>query len=539
MNKNESPLSTRLLVAFIASMMGLSGASAAPSDMPGQPKLVVGIMVDDLQEEYINLLRQYFTKGGFNRMLNNGVLVSNIDYGTPLDATAATAVIFTGAAPNVNGINAEEIFDRNTLRGIPIFTDPEIMGNYTNQTVSPKALQTSTIADEIRIAGDGFTYAYAIAPEPSRAMIMAGHAGNCGIWLNDANETWATTTYYRDTPEALNYRNRNKHLSHRLDTLKWTPSQPENRYSLLPKHILNGAFYHTFSQNGPDKIQKFKNSPAFNTEITDFAIDHINQYDLGAHDGPDIISLSYTLEPFAYSKNPDNRYELIDSYYRLDRDLNRLLDVIDKKVGLPNALVFIASTPAATRSRRDDEKWRIPYGEFSTRKAISLLNLYLIAIYGNGNWVQGYHNGEFFLNQALIKQENRNLTEVREQAASLLSQMAGVESAYTLDDVISNRTGAHLGEATRRNTNLATAGDVKVKVMPGWAILDDFNNPVAKPDNVEREQATTAPFMIMAPGLAAQKINYSVDARQIAPTVMRILRIRSPNGASLPPLTLD
>ena len=413
------------------------------------------------------------------------------------------------------------------------------MGNYTNQNVSPKALQTTTIADEIRIAGDGFTYAYAIAPEPAQAIIMAGHAGNCGIWLNDANENWATTTYYRDTPEALNYRNRSNHLSHRLDTMSWTPAAEEKKYSLLPRHILNGSFHYTFNQNGPDKIQKFKNSPCFNTEITDFAIDHINQYDLGAHDGPDIISLAYSLEPFAYSKNPDNRYELIDSYYKLDRDLNRLFDVIDKKVGLPNTLVFIAATPAATRSRRDDEKWRIPYGEFSTRKAISLLNLYLIALYGNGNWVEGYHNGEFFLNEALIKQENKSLAEVREQAASLLSQMAGVESAYTLDDVISNRAGAHLGEATRRNTCLSTAGDVKIKVMSGWAILDDFNNPSAKPNQVEREQASTAPFMIMAPGLAAKKINYRVDARQIAPTVMRILRIRSPNGASLPPLTLD
>ncbi len=538
MNKNDSPLSTRLLVAFIASMMGL-GVSAAPGDDPGQPKLVVGIMVDELQEEYINLLRHYFTKGGFNRMLNNGVLISNVDYGTPLDATAATAMIFTGAAPSVNGISAEETFDRSTLRGVPVFTDPEIMGNYTNQNVSPKALQTTTIADEIRIAGDGFTYAYAIAPEPSQALIMAGHAGNCGIWLNDANENWATTTYYRDTPEALNFRNRNNHLSHKLDTMSWTPASEEKKYSLLPRHLLNGSFHYTFNQNGPDKIQKFKNSPCFNTEITDFAIDHINQYDLGAHDGPDIISLSYTLEPFAFSKNPDNRYELIDSYYKLDRDLNRLFDVIDKKVGLPNTLVFIAATPAATRSRRDDEKWRIPYGEFSTRKAISLLNLYLIALYGNGNWVEGYHNGEFFLNEALIKQENKSLAEVREQAASLLSQMAGVESAYTLDDVISNRAGAHLGENTRRNICLATAGDVKIKVMPGWAILDDFNNPTVKPNQVEREQASTAPFMIMAPGLAAKKINYRVDARQIAPTVMRILRIRSPNGASLPPLALD
>lgn len=536
-SKNESPLSTRLIVAFIASMMGL-GASASPEEDPGQPKLVVGIVVEDLQEEYIHLLRQYFTQGGFNRLVNRGVRFTNVDYGTSLDPAAATAVIYTGASPSVNGVASMETFDRATLIPRPVFTDRAIMGNYTNQTLSPKALRTSTIADEMRISGDGFTYAYAISAEPAQALIMAGHAGNCGVWLNDANDSWATTTYYRDTPEALNHRNSRKHLARRLDTINWTPILSPAKYTLLPKHLTATPFRHQFNQAGPDKIKRFKNSPCINSEITDFAIDHIKQYDLGAHDGPDIISINYNLEPFAYSKNTDNRYELIDSYYRLDRDLDKLLDVIDKKVGLPNALVFLASTPAVNRSRRDDEKWRIPYGEFSTRKAISLLNLYLVAIYGNGNWVQGYHNGQFYLNHDLIKKEDKNLEEIREHTASLLAQMEGVAEAFSIDDIINNRTGEQFSDAMRRNIDIKSAGDVTVKVMPGWQLLDDFNYPSVKPDQVTRDQAATAALYLMAPGLAPTTITTRVDARQIAPTVTRILRIRSPNGASMPPLPL-
>lgn len=539
MKKSESPLSTGLLMAIVASMMSIQMVAAPPGEQPGQPKLVLGIVVEDLQEEYINLLRKYFTQGGFNRLLNNGVLLQNVDFGPNLDATAATALLYTGAAPSVNGIPADEVFDRSTLLGKPIFTDESVMGNYTSRTLSPKALATSTIADEVRISGDGFTYAYAIAPDPGQALVMAGHAGNCGVWLDDSNDCWATTTYYKTVPEALNFRNRSKGLKGRLDTMSWSPALSENKYSILPKHLINGSFHYTFNRKDKNNILRFKNSPCLNTEITDFAIDHINQYDLGAHDGPDMISLAYSLEPYAYSKNADNRYEIVDSYYRLDRDLDRLFSVVDKKVGMPNVLVFVASTPAMNRSRRDDEKWQIPYGEFSTRKAISLLNMYFMAIYGNGNWVEGFHNGEFFLNRSLIEKEDKDLHLMREQAAAFLVQMAGVADAYSIDDIINHRTHLTISEAAKRNTSIEHAGDVRIKVMPGWELVDDFNYPGQKHNQVAREEATTSPVFIMAPGLSAKTIGTPVDARSIAPTVTRLLRIRSPNAAALPPLSLE
>lgn len=539
MKKSESPLSTGLLMAIVASMMSIQMVAAPPGEQPGQPKLVLGIVVEDLQEEYINLLRKYFTQGGFNRLLNNGVLLQNVDFGPNLDATAATALLYTGAAPSVNGIPADEVFDRSTLLGKPIFTDESVMGNYTSCTLSPKALATSTIADEVRISGDGFTYAYAIAPDPGQALVMAGHAGNCGVWLDDSNDCWATTTYYKTVPEALNFRNRSKGLKGRLDTMSWSPALSENKYSILPKHLINGSFHYTFNRKDKNNILRFKNSPCLNTEITDFAIDHINQYDLGAHDGPDMISLAYSLEPYAYSKNADNRYEIVDSYYRLDRDLDRLFSVVDKKVGMPNVLVFVASTPAMNRSRRDDEKWQIPYGEFSTRKAISLLNMYFMAIYGNGNWVEGFHNGEFFLNRSLIEKEDKDLHLMREQAAAFLVQMAGVADAYSIDDIINHRTHLTISEAAKRNTSIEHAGDVRIKVMPGWELVDDFNYPGQKHNQVAREEATTSPVFIMAPGLSAKTIGTPVDARSIAPTVTRLLRIRSPNAAALPPLSLE
>lgn len=528
-------LGRTLFVSFIASLVASVNISAQDTKNL-QPKLLVGIMVDDLQSEYLSLLRDNFTQGGFNRLLNNGVVISNVDFGTPLDPAAATAMIFTGASPSVNGVPSAEIFDRSTLSGVSLFNDATVMGNYTTETYSPVALSVSTIADEVKIAGGGVTYAYSISPNPAQALVMAGHAGNCAFWLNDANSSWASSTYYKDTPSTLNNRNRIQPLRLRIDSMIWTPSKSKEEYVLLPEHITKYPFHHKFLQDGNSAMLAFKNSPKVNEEVTGFAIDNLNALSLGSHDGPDMLSISYTLEPYAYGKTQDVRYEIFDSYYRLDRNLADLFDAIDKNVGLENALIFLAATPPAQRVRREDEKWQIPYGEFSTRKAISLLNLYLIAKYGNGSWVEGFYNGQFFLNHNQASQSGQDISVIRHDAARFLEMMAGVTKAYSLDELIDCSTPT--AEKYRQNISLQYAGDILLEVMPGWQIIDDFNTPV-RTEKVERYTASTAPVYILAPGVEPQRIDAKVDAKSIAPTITRLLRIRSPNAADSPPISLE
>lgn len=527
----------RLAIALAASILA-AGPIAAATPLESQPKLVVGIVVEDLRPEYISLLKDHFGPGGFNRLLKNGVVIANADYGTALDPTAATAMIYTGTAPAANGIPAAEIFDRTTLTPISPMLDASAMGNFTNQSLSPAALSMGTITDEVKIAGGGVTYAYAIAPDPTQAMIMAGHAGNCGMWINDAKETWATTTFYKDSPSTLGARNRLKSMRASVNNMMWEPLLGKEDYVLLPEHLTLYPFRYTFRQEGPEKMLAFKASPRVNDEVTEFAIDNIKALSLGQHPGPDMISVAYTVSPYKYSKTGDNRYELLDQYYRLDRNLQTLFDAIDEAAGKDNALIFVAGTPASPESKKEEDRWMMPYGEFSTRKAISLINLYLIALHGNGDWVQAYHNNQFFLNHKLIEANKLKLEDVRSEVARFLERMSGVAKAYTLDEIIDSRSADMA--ALKRNTHIATAGDVQCYVTPGWQIIDDFNVPgdAAKTGKVVRAAAPTAPIYILAPGITPKTISTPVDARAIAPTITSILRIRSPNGADLTPLSL-
>lgn len=530
MRRKENHITQRLVFAVLASMVSMSIAAQMPAK---RPQLVVGIVVDGLQEDYINLLKGYFGDGGFNRLMRDGVVLENVDYGTPLDLSAATAMLYTGAAPSVNGIPSTMVYDRNTQQQRHILLDPATIGNYTDETYSPTALTASTLSDEMRIDTDGLGYVYSISADATQSIIMAGHAGNSAFWINDITGKWATTTYYTDLPSTMRSRNASMPLSARLDTIAWEPAMKINDYPDLPEHKRAYPFRHIFSRSDKNRYRAYKISAPANSEITDVATQYIKTIALGQRGQMDMLNIAYTVSPYIYTKQSDSRVEQMDSYLRLDRDLQRLFAVIDQKVGLNNTLIFIAGTPARTRTRRDDEKWRIPYGEFSTRRAASLLNMYLMAIHGNGEWVSGFQDNQIYLNHKLIDERDKSLSQLRAEAAEFMLRMSGVSSAYTIDEIISGR-GNEKSERLRQNISISTAGDIFVSVNPGWSITNATDENTQ--NTVTRAALPTAPVYILAPGVQAQRITINIDARTIAPTVARLLRIRSPNAAECAPL---
>ena len=526
-----------IFLALITSVVGM----ALPASAAEGHRMVVSIMIDGLDDQYVELLREKFGPDGFNRLIREGVLIANADYGTNLDAAAAASMVMTGASPSVTGITGAEVYDRNSDRIRPVMFDPDVLGNFTSDTFSPKALSVSTLSDEVRIAGGGVNRVFSIAADPAMAIVTAGHAAGAAIWLNDASGNWASSTFYRDLPTSVTQRNRVRPLASRLDTMQWVPLAPESSYPGLPEHLTHYKFRYTFPRGNADRYAMFAASPMVNTEVTDIASDIIDDLKLGSTDAgaPDMVSVTYSLKPFDYTRNSDNRYELMDSYLRLDRDLSRLMAKAESAAGKGNTVFIVAALPPSGRTRRDDERWNIPFGEFSTKRAKSLLNMYLMAKFGNGEWVSSFYEGQFFLNHKLVESAGVSAHDIRREAADFLERMSGVSRVITIDEILSGRGDTRL-EALQRNTSAASSGDLFVEVAPGWETVDDIVTPAA-PDRrvyVSRMTPALAPVFILAPDLDARTIDTPVDIRVVAPTVARILRIRSPNAAAMPPLTL-
>ena len=523
----------RLLTTVVCGIVGLNSMMLANVS---RPRLVVGIMVDQLRTDYIEYLQELFTDNGFKKLVKEGVFLKDVDYKAGgLDAVSGTAIVYTGNYPRYNGITGARTYSPTHKGMVAALHDPSAIGNFTGDTYSPAALRLSTISDEIAIDGGGKSAVYSIAGDPQQAIIMAGHAGNSAFWLDENTGRWATTTYYRDTPKEPSQRNYQSPLTTRLDTMQWKPLLPLSSYSGLSDKKKSQGFQHRFPTSDRSVYRMFASSPMMNTEITDLAIAYLKDLRLGRDgDEIDMLNVAYTVAPYKFDGDNDYRLELEDSYVRLDRQLNRLFSAIQQYVGLDNTLIYLASTGYFDDSAQDDSQFRTPTGIFSVKRGLSLLNSYLSATYGNGSYVDTYSNGHVYLDHKEIEEKKLNIREVAELSRDFLVKMSGVNDAFTMSDIMSSSLPSM--EGLRLSTDPKTGGDVILEFNSGWNIVDDtrFPNDV----QTARSSPALTPVFIMGGGLAPQVISEEVEATAIAPTIAETLRIRAPNGSAAKPLTL-
>lgn len=516
----------RLLSTMV---VGLAGIQVMTLEASTRPKLVVGIIVDQLRTDYLENLQDKFGSGGFRLLMDKGAFFKDVEFNVPvLDEASATAIIQTGTYPRQNGIPSAEIYNPSTKSLVSVFHDPDYIGNFTTETYSPSSLGVTTLTDEIAVEGKGKSLVHSIGPNAEGVIILAGHAGNSAFWINDNTGKWATSTYYKNPPAPLQNRNYNSPLVNRLDTMRWRPLKSGEYYIDIPEEKLEEGFRYTFPRSDRDVFSLYKQSPYVNSDITDAATEYISGLNFGANrEVMDVLNLTYTVAPYPSVKSGDGKYEIEDSYLRLDQDLSRLFKALDNHFGLDNVLVYVASTGYTTEPERETELFRLPSGSFSVKRAISLLNAFLSAKYGNASYVDQYSRGHIYLDHASIELKNLDVAKIAEESRDFLVRMSGVADAYTVSDLQSPSVSRLEGH--RLSIDPKISGDIILEFTPGWKVTDDTRYPAETQKNLTT--AYPAPAFILSPEVSAQVIESPVEAVSIAPTVANILRIRSPNAA--------
>ena len=528
---SDRRLPSRLIGSLLMGLMTINVAMAADSS---RPRLVVGIVVDQLRSDYLQYLQQLFGESGFRRLMNDGLYIRHVDFKADIsDPVAATAILYTGNYAGASGVPASEIYCMASALTEPALQDMNSLGIFTRESLSPVNLRISTISDEVAIDGDGLTSVYAVSPDPQQSIIMAGHAGSCALWINDIDGKWSSTAYYRDFPEFITRRNSRNPLSSRLDTLSWRPSISPERYPGVPPQKRHYPFRHTFPLSDKDVFRRFKASAPVNTEVTDVAIDAIRNLNLGGRDdGIDMLGVAYTAAPYKYVSDGDYRVELEDTYLRLDAQLGRLLNEIDSRVGLGNALIFLSSTGYYDDATPDDPKFRIPTGEVSLKRVESLLNSYLSAKYGNADYVRGVYGNQLYLDHKALESHGLAPDEAQGEARDFLVKMSGISDARTLSEILADTSDD--SRRLRQGIDPKSAGDIFLTFLPGWSVIEDSHYP-PKVKHIRSGMVST-PFFLLGSGVKAEVITMPVDAAALAPTVTSTLHIRSPNGASRRPV---
>lgn len=524
----------KLITSVVFGLVGFNSILSQPSV---RPRMVVGIMVDQLRTDYVENFREFYGDNGLVRLMQQGVYFKDVDFKVNgLDNASGTALVYTGNYPRYNGVPSEQIYDQSKKDMVSALMDESVIGNFTSETYSPAGLRISTISDEIAVDGKGTSMIFSVSPYPQQAVIMGGHAGNSVVWLNENNGNWASTTYYKDFPQSVSSINYDNPLTARLDTMVWMASdQPKETKKGSKATLPPGSFRHVFSKSDKDVYKMYAASPLVNREVTDIAISYLKEYGPGKkNEVTDMLNVGYTVAPYP-GGGSGMEAEMKDSYIRLDRQLKRLFDAIEQYVGLENTLIFLSSTGYFEEDKNTDPSFRIPTGNFSVKRAMSLLNSYLSAQFGNGSYVDTYSNGHVYLDHKEIEEKHLDLHHVAELARDFMVKMSGVNDVFTMSDIMSSTLPSM--ESVRLSTDPKSGGDLVVEFNPGWNVTDDLHFPQTS-ENIRSEMVMT-PAFIFGVGLKPEVVEETTDAIAIAPTVARVLRIRSPNGAASKPLNLN
>ena len=518
------------MIRVISSIVAFLSITALYSQNPSTevPKLVVGITIDQLRGDYIEMFKGTFGNKGFNRLLNNGLVYNNVNYDFPNPDRASTiATIFTGANPSYHGITAEKKYLIKQNLEVSSFIDDNFMGNFTNEKVSPLAIRVSTIADELKIASGGQSDIFAFAPDISQALASGGHAASGAYWIEDEDAKWATTTFYKTRQPVVDQHNRSQQsLTYSINSESWKPALPIENYNAFPYTKNRYNFQHFFVNNKKDNVRKFKESPLVNKEVNDIAIKVLETNSLGTRMNPDFLAVTFYAGNFSEALDKNYSVEIQDTYHRLDNELARLLDVIDASVGLENTLIFVVSTGYFVEHEVIPEGVVTSGGIFYPDRSQALLNMYLMATYGRQQWIKKYYNRQFFFDEKLLEDNKIDLSEFQSTAAEFLVQSAGIQDVITSHQMLHGAYNSTV-QYYRNSYFKGVSGDLFLELQPGWNIKEPDNDNTQRVNN----NAIASPVIFFGKGVVPQKINRTIKATDIAPSVSYRLRIRAPNAA--------
>lgn len=496
---------------------------------PGSPKLVVGIMIDGLQQEHINTFWNYFDAKGIKSIIENGTSLNRIHYNIVSAGNASDMATFmTGTTPGYHGITGNLHFDRRKQYEESVLLDADQVGIGTSHSYSAHKLLASTILDELMLSNPGKSRSYALAIDPEVAIMLGGHTANSVAWLDDVFLKWVTTGYYTDglSPYADEI-NVNGTFSGIAST-KWQPLFPANSYVWNPTGTNKAFDYNPSARKAKDASQTMlRNTPSANTLITELAIKLIKEDRLGKDLYPDMLMLQYTVRTPNEQFSTVKSIEKEDMYLRLDKEIKRLLEVIDWETGLDKTLIFVFSNISGTHTPIELGNNKIPAGYFNASRSVALLNTYLMALYGQERWVEGYSGKNIFLDRRKIEEHRLNLQEIQQLTANFMLEFEGIRSAYTTTQ-IQNQPFSNDRDAVniRNSYHKNNGGDVVISLLPGWLEVDNQNNPIGETTSTNAE----IPVYFYGWKTPTQKINHIYNITDIAPTLSLILGLPFPNA---------
>lgn len=531
------------------SFKGVNGqnqlAEANAPDKPTYPRLIVGIVVDQMKYDYLYRFWDQYDSGGFRRLINEGFVVHNASYNyIPTYTAPGHTSIYTGSTPSLHGIISNDWYDRSKNRSIYCAEDSAVspLGGKAGY-MSPKNILTTTITDELRIATNFKSKVIGVALKDRGAIMPAGHSANAAYWFDPSSGNWISSTWYmKKLPDWVTDFN-NQKLPERYLKQPWNTLLPieeykrsttdDNRYEQPFNGEARPVFPHDVPALSKGDLGFIRSVPAGNSLTKDFAIAAIRSESIGRNSVTDFLCVSFSPTDYIGHRFGTHSIELQDCYLRLDRDLQSFFNFLDETIGSDNYLVFLTADHAAVPNPLFLNDHNLPGGFFRSSKLADSLNHYLSGFSEKGNWVLRIDNDQVYLNHDLIQRNKISLEKVQKNAADFLrgfDEIAEVITATALNEQDFVKPPLSLLE---NGFNSKRSGDVAFILKPGYF---DWSRTTGTSHGSPYAYDTHVPLIFMGWKIKKGSTVRKVDITDIAPTISMMLNCDFPSGCTGKPI---
>ncbi len=512
------------------------------------PKLVVGIVVDQMRYDYLSRFWDDYGDGGFKRLVNDGFNCKNNHFNyAPTSTGPGHASVYTGTTPATHGIIGNDWYDKETGEEVYCASDASYMSVGTTSDagkMSPNRMLTSTISDQLRLHTQMRGKTIAIALKDRGAVLPGGHTANAAYWFHGANEgNWVTSSFYMQSlPKWVkDFNNSNAAASYKKPwtTFKnittYTESGPDNNPY---EGLFEGEKTPTFPHNLPklwkanDEYDIIKASAHGIGITTDFALAALEGEQLGKDDITDFLAISYSSTDYVGHKYGVNSKEIQDTYLKLDADLEKLFKTLDKKVGEGEYTVFLTADHGAINVPEYLKSQRIPAGYMDWDKIDIKFNEFLQYTYGTTDIIKNFSNYQYFLDHKIIKNLDAKVEEVQDRIAKELLNYEGIGRVYTGHQMMQNDYTAGIPYILQNGFNQKRSGDVLVVLQPGMITYHMTGSTHGSPQIYD----THVPLLFYGKGIRKGSTARRTEIPDIAPTIATLLGIAYPNGTSGSPI---
>lgn len=541
-------ISNFIMMAFLGccSIYSVSAQQASAIGVQ-RPKLVVGIVIDQMRWDYLYRYQKRYTDGGFKRLLNEGFSCENtvIPYVPSVTAIGHTC-IYTGSVPSIHGIagnnfvkNGEKVYctDDDTVKPVGSNSEAGLM--------SPRNLWVTTIGDEMKIASNGRAKVVGVALKDRASILPAGHNPDGAFWFDDKSGNFITSTYYMNQlPKWVEAFNGKKLPEHYLSE-KWNTLYPKDTYiesTSDENEYENGikkGVKATLPLNLPELYKKYgyniiRNTPFGNSLTFDMAKAAIDGEQLGADDETDLLAVSCSSTDYIGHQVGTHAVETEDTYLRLDKAIADFLSYLDTKVGKGNYLVFLSADHGAMNNARFLQDRRIPAGNWDDDTAAKKLNEVIAKEFPNtGDLVKTVMNYQVFFNREVIKNQHLDFAKIKQTVVDFLKEDSCVLYACDMEKTMTESIPEEVKYRIVNGYNRERSGDIQIVLKP------NFYTHGMKGTNhgAWNLYDTHIPLVFMGWGIkhgATTKRTFMTD---IATTIGALIHVQAPNGCVGQPIS--